>query len=1008
MKALFGKSKRKSSGMGERNETPMNDSETEESMPSSYHSMDGHTEQAEDMLLSNLEAQGRRTRTMSDGFRPAIPGERAPFGVDSVGTALSDDDDTGPTPHTPPRDRQRPSFKQMVHRVQAMNSLARSASERSIQTRDSNQSEVSIAHRRARTLLESIDEKPNEDSDGHEMFTDLSSPNVFSSNLNPNMNHEGLHFLWNRHDEEEYLASEEAAESLSPEQRPLLGGDDGDGQDPHSMVTERRRLAQQRRQEIRMKRLLNCLNPITIVKKIFYVVFHSTLIVAIVFFCIAWILFYYVANPELDFLPGNATLSWWLNFFGRQLLLLELSRLTEFIVVDILTMSSRAVVQMLGPWITMFFLQSKGWPFLVFFWGFWDMILLHGDNKFQTHWLYWTDIDIYSTANSGSYILSSSAYLRVLIGMMLAGLATSIKRTSLTLYFGKRSFDIYKPQLEEILNDIIVITEIAELGAEASVLPDEGPLPDTKQLLEESVKKRGQLTQVRWSSLRFNKEDKKDAADATSESDDEMSAASNARKKSGEDPPPRSLLSRTARMNTSSSGSGLVKIKNLLDRWEEPVNKLDKASASSVNDILKFRKALTYMDLDNPFGESFGPASNRNELLKSAQLLYQRLLRLAPGSHGLPQSVLSVLSENEDRTIDKAVRKSINNLFPADSDGEIPLISFLQNCDVVYRRLRYFRASVGNSSVIDKVLERIIDGFFAFGLTVVILSLLNFNPWPLLVSVSTLLVSFAFAIGPTAAKSIEGIILIVGTRPFDIGDRIIIAQTPGLPSPGVGESWFVEDISLFSTTLRMAANNELATVSNGSIASTRITNCARSKNAVVVIPLKLHISVQTNRKFERFKDGLENYVSDNPAIWDMLIFLRCDDIDSDNEFVMCRLAVRSRHSWQVAARVLADRGRLFQFCIELAKRLEVNFESPNPRSILYYGGTLVNGAVQEFKKDLLADESNIQNRGDPSMMFASSHSLAPTAGPVTDRENTPAKDAADDLFLSMVHGAQNS
>jgi hypothetical protein len=28
--------------------------------------------------------------------------------------------------------------------------------------------------------------------------------------------------------------------------------------------------------------------------------------------------------------------------------------------------------------------------------------------------------------------------------------------------------------------------------------------------------------------------------------------------------------------------------------------------------------------------------------------------------------------------------------------------------------------------------------------------------------------------------------------PFDIGDRIIIANSPGLPSAGVGDSWFVQ------------------------------------------------------------------------------------------------------------------------------------------------------------------------------------------------------------------------
>lgn len=161
------------------------------------------------------------------------------------------------------------------------------------------------------------------------------------------------------------------------------------------------------------------------------------------------------------------------------------------------------------------------------------------------------------------------------------------------------------------------------------------------------------------------------------------------------------------------------------------------------------------MDLENPFGEAFGRASNRDELINSAQELYYRLLRLSPGSFSLPFSVLSVLVENDDGTIDRNLKRSIETIFRADRDGEIPFLAFVQSCDVVYRKLRYFRASVGNASVIDKVLESILNGLYAFGLTVVIMSLLNFNPWPLLVSISTLLVSFAFAIGPTAAKAIE-------------------------------------------------------------------------------------------------------------------------------------------------------------------------------------------------------------------------------------------------------------
>lgn len=156
-----------------------------------------------------------------------------------------------------------------------------------------------------------------------------------------------------------------------------------------------------------------------------------------------------------------------------------------------------------------------------------------------------------------------------------------------------------------------------------------------------------------------------------------------------------------------------------------------------------------------------------------------------------------------------------------------------------------------------------------------------------------------------------------------------------------------------------AGNNEVASVSNGSIASTRITNCAQMKNAVVYIPLKLHISlllvVHDDLNVEKFK--VQNYISNNPEAFDGLGFFGCNDINSDDECVMYDLCVRSRHSWQEAGRVLENRRRLFQYCIELSKETKVNFDSLAPRHVLYYsyGGNLVDGAIKDFKKNLLMD-----------------------------------------------------
>jgi Mechanosensitive ion channel len=180
--------------------------------------------------------------------------------------------------------------------------------------------------------------------------------------------------------------------------------------------------------------------------------------------------------------------------------------------------------------------------------------------------------------------------------------------------------------------------------------------------------------------------------------------------------------------------------------------------------------------------------------------------------------------------------------------------------------------------------------------------------------------------------------------------------------PGMGMSWFVEDISLFSTTLRSALTNEISTVSNGSIANARITNCARSMNAIVHFPINFHIRCHRGKLIERFRQGIDFYIDENPQVWDSVLFFRCDEINTDRECVTYMLCVRSRYTWQVASRVLLKQGELHRHCIDLAYKLRIHYDSPNARNILYHGGSLIDGGVQDFKANVLSN-SNIINDG---------------------------------------------
>ena len=106
-----------------------------------------------------------------------------------------------------------------------------------------------------------------------------------------------------------------------------------------------------------------------------------------------------------------------------------------------LAMRSLLSIELIGPLATLYVINAKGWPFIATVWGVLNFLLnqegQHG-NIFVRHWAYFTGIEVFTDENPNGGICQSDLYKEVLISMIIAGVATSLKRTVLALYLGKR------------------------------------------------------------------------------------------------------------------------------------------------------------------------------------------------------------------------------------------------------------------------------------------------------------------------------------------------------------------------------------------------------------------------------------------------------------------------------------------------------------------------------------------------------------------------------------------
>lgn len=167
---------------------------------------------------------------------------------------------------------------------------------------------------------------------------------------------------------------------------------------------------------------------------------------------------------------------------------------------------------------------------------------------------------------------------------------------------------------------------------------------------------------------------------------------------------------------------------------------------------------------------------------------------------------------------------------------------------------------------------------------------------------------------------------------------------------GSTAGWFVEEMSLTHCVVRLSTTNEVASIKNSTIASSRIINCNRSPNAIVVIEMPIHLSIFQGTKLKLFKAALEKFVKDRPRTWECLQFCRQDSIDANNDEVVVTLSFRHRNSWQDSGRILMNRATLLRYIHKTTEKLGVTYTSPTLKRLLFQGGELGNLAPEATKE----------------------------------------------------------
>ena len=203
----------------------------------------------------------------------------------------------------------------------------------------------------------------------------------------------------------------------------------------------------------------------------------------------------------------------------------------------------------------------------------------------------------------------------------------------------------------------------------------------------------------------------------------------------------------------------------------------------TISAVLKFRKALFFIQKEYPFSYSFGAASSREECVASAQLVFERLLLHKKDAGQLHFETLALLTLDSKGRVDQEKARQlikvgavpvignficqpislfsspIHQLFRPERDGRLDLVDFVKSIDAIYKRYRLLLASVANTSAIDRASERIFNFGFYLLVIVIVTSSWGFDPLAIFLSLSSVVLGFAFMIGKASASYFDGVSL---------------------------------------------------------------------------------------------------------------------------------------------------------------------------------------------------------------------------------------------------------
>ncbi|KAI3645751.1 hypothetical protein MP228_008679 [Amoeboaphelidium protococcarum] len=273
------------------------------------------------------------------------------------------------------------------------------------------------------------------------------------------------------------------------------------------------------------------------------------------------------------------------------------------------------------------------------------------------------------------------------------------------------------------------------------------------------------------------------------------------------------------------------------------------------------------------------------------------------------------LSSMEREIIQKqqSVQQIVRLFLLSKSDkGKFTQRDFRQLLIKIYRERGRLVASLsGMKSLIRKV-DDFLTIVLCFLLVMGTLSIFGVNAYSVFVSISSVMVSFAFLFGSTAKQAFEGIILMFLVHPYDVGDRIWVS----------GQNYVVTRVNILSTVVERW-DGQLIYLPNSKLALLDISNIRRAKPQYEQYALRVTYTTPLE-KLQELQKKLQAFVKSESTHFQEGVSFSIDNF-TDMEGMVVKLTYAHRTNYQNFDLYNFRRIKFCKAAVAAMKELDITF-----------------------------------------------------------------------------------